>query len=47
MNTSTISGQMELEAATFPYVFSLVVACINAGDTGSFSLNIYCNDMEV
>lgn len=46
-NTSTISGQIELEASTFPYVFSLVVACINAGDTGSFNVTIYCNDMDV
>jgi hypothetical protein len=27
--------------------FSVVVACINAGDQGSFNLSIYCNDMDV
>ena len=47
LNTSTVSGQIELEAPSFPYVFSLVVACINSGDTGSFNLNIYCNNMDM
>lgn len=47
LNTSTVSGQMELEATAFPYTFSLVVACINEGDTGSYNLNIYCNDMDM
>jgi hypothetical protein len=47
VNTSTISGQMELEATSYPYTFSVVVACINAGDQGSFNLSIYCNDMDV
>lgn len=35
-----------MEATTYPYTFSLVVACINTGDAGSFNLILRCSDFD-
>ena len=41
-----ISAQIELEANSYPYTFTLLVCCREPGSTGKYSLEIYCNDKE-
>jgi len=40
----TVSAEISLEAPTYPYTFSLMVATANAGAEGKYELNIQCTD---
>ena len=46
-NSTILSGEISLEARSYPYTFSIMVACINPGDVGSFTLRLYSNDLKV
>ncbi len=42
----TVSTQLNLDATSYPYTFSLMVASSNAGSEGEgkYQLNIYCTE---
>ncbi len=40
----TVSAEISLEAPTYPYTFSLMVATANAGGEGKYEMNIQCTD---
>ena len=43
----SVSNEATLEAEKYPYTFTLYVSCKNEGDTGRFSLQMYCNDLDM
>ena len=47
INSKTVSKEINLEADSFPYTFSLLAAIYETGVEGSFSLSFYCNDKKI
>jgi len=43
-NTVSISNEVVLEAESYPYTFTLYVSCKNEGDTGKYTIEMYCDD---
>ena len=46
-NAKTISKEINLNANSYPYTFSLMTSIYEAGVEGSFSLMMYCDDMDI
>ena len=47
INSKTISKEIQLNAPSYPYTFSLMAAIYEAGKEGSFSLSMYCDDLDI
>lgn len=45
-NTISVTAQVNLEADSYPYTFTLFLSCSEEGDTGKYKLDIYCTDKE-
>ena len=46
INSTSISGQVELVADSYPYTFSLMVSAYEQGCEGSYQLTMYCDDLN-
>ena len=47
INSSSVSGQVELIAESYPYTFSLLVSAYEQGCEGSYELTLYCDDLNM
>lgn len=47
INSTSISGQVELVADSYPYTFSLMVSAYEQGCEGTYTLTMYCDDHNV